>query len=175
MTWGDGFGEYRGPIQYDRAYVPGATSSYTNMGFARGTANTSLDFPAGASEMLATLHRDEAVIPLPDGRSVPVTFSSDVIDRLNAFVDSTGASDFSEAGARERASPRPASDGFSSQQSSSMSRPVISQNIVIKTPDLTSFNRSRAQVMQELGDALRTAERQLGPRYSLDDPTKREV
>jgi hypothetical protein len=96
---------------------------------------------------LATLHKDEAVIPLPDGRSVPV--------------------DLSVVGPQKQA---PVSGGRSGRAAVTVQNNIT---VHIETPDAASFNRSQDQIMRTLSAKIDRATRNIGVELTDDDPTLR--
>lgn len=117
--------------------------------FAAGTPNTS-----GGG--LAILHPNEAVIPLPDGRRVPVnlTMPADYYSPLRRAP---------EANTRSTTS--------SSSSSSGAGRTVV--NMYISTPDVGSFRASQDQMLKDLATKLDRATTRIGTNSSVDDPTQR--
>jgi tape measure domain-containing protein len=139
--------------------MPGQTTSYLehyqklydqqHPQFATGSPNASRDANArgsGSAGFTATLHDDEAVIPLPDGRSVPVALPRSFMDRTNDAVD----------GGSQR-------------------RPAINVTMNITTPDANSFRASKRQIMDELRGELDRTQRTQGPSKvsTVEDPTRR--
>lgn len=98
---------------------------------AEGTPNT------GSSAYPAMLHPNEAVIPLPDGRSVPVTLRN---------ADNTSASPSST---------------------------VVHVHMTINTPDVDSFRKSQAQIVQGVMREMDRVKASIGKKRAVDDPTAR--
>jgi hypothetical protein len=124
-----------------------ATFSSGIQGFATGSPNAYDDIMRGGA--MAVIHPDEAVIPLPDGRSVPVDMGG-VEDRL--------------ARSSDRAQARSAGGGGGTN---------ITVNMTVNTPDADSFRKSSDQLTRELRTKLDKAARQLGTRDAREDPTRR--
>lgn len=154
-----------------RAYLPGGTSmgSYNEpltsaegfggaikmaRGYASGSPNASRDARGG---FRATLHPDEAVIPLPDGRSVPVDLSNwrpenFDLPAMRATIENSGGE----------------------RSNSASQRPInVVVTMNINTPDAGSFRRSEDQMMQELKAKLDRATKNIGSSSMVDDPTQR--
>lgn len=115
--------------------------------FATGSPNAYDDIMRGGA--MAIVHPNEAVIPLPDGRRVPVDMGG-VEDRL--------------ARSSERAQARSAGGGGGTN---------ITVNMTVNTPDADSFRKSSDQLTRELRTKLDKAARQLGTRDAREDPTRR--
>lgn len=126
--------------------------------YADGSPNAYKDATGGFS---AILHPDEAVIPLPDGRSVPVDMSG-FMDRVSSMVND---GDARTAATSEARSSRPSGSGGN----------VINNtfHIVINAKDAASFSSSKDQVMRDLQKDLDRATRRIGRTSDIDDPTKR--
>lgn len=128
--------------------------------FATGSPNASKDAKGGFA---ATLHPDEAVIPLPDGRSVPVSFAGgveDTVERTAAQVKELLKSVNRRDKVRVTASGGGTTNVF---------------NITMNFPnaDATSFRESQPQIRQQLTAELEKASRTIGRRPAADDPTRR--
>lgn len=138
-------------------------SSATSIGgFATGSPNASKDVSSGG--FTATLHPDEAVIPLPDGRSVPLDTSS-LMARINAIVS---------AGDERLASSIKAQAEASANESRTANYNVaLTMNVAAK--DAASFNASKDQLMRDFGKAFNRATRRIGSASDIDDPTKRRA
>jgi hypothetical protein len=147
----EGFGGGRGtPLRYDPntgGYITGGRfTSAAN--FDIGTPNTS-PFAASAPNVdskggfNAVLHPNEAVIPLPDGRSVPVSINPGMF------------SNQMPGGGSGRAIV------------------INKIDIQIVAKDVTSFNASQDQIAQKLHKTLRRAVENIGEDATWDDPTRR--
>lgn len=133
--------------------------------FAEGSPNASKDVD-GQGGFMAMLHPDEAVIPLPDGRSVPVDLGL-TGQRLMDMMMQTST----------EINGGPDGKGFGKFKKSSFDKPsggVLIENITIKivTPDVGSFNRSSDQIVRELERSIRRSMNRLGKETTFDDPTK---
>lgn len=125
--------------------------------YKMGSPNASMDERGGG--FTAVLHKDEAVIPLPDGRSVPVSFPRGFMEDS---IDNSRDDD-----------RRPQRAGGTTP-SSSGGRPVYNITMNIQTPDADSFRRSQGQMVNELRTKLDRSKTRNGPaRPAIDDPTKR--
>lgn len=118
-----------------------------SMGFATGSPNAFDDITRSGGAH-AVIHPDEAVIPLPDGRSVPVDFGSALDEQITALRDDVKRTRGGGSGA-------------------------ITINMTVNTPDADSFRRSSDQITQDLRTRLDKAARQIGVRNTRDDPTRR--
>jgi len=127
-------------------------------GYAVGSPNASRDASGGFT---AILHPDEAVIPLPDGRSVPVTFQSGLLDRLERFMDQGNTR---VMGAARSESLRGRGAGIT------VNAPI---NITIHAKDADSFRASKDQIAREVQKGLDRAIRTIGRQSDIDDPTRR--
>lgn len=116
------------------------------IGFATGSPNAFDDIMNGGAR--AIIHPDEAVIPLPDGRSVPVDFGSALDEQLTSLREDIKRTRGGGSGA-------------------------ITINMTVNTPDADSFRRSSDQITQDLRTRLDKAARQIGVRNTRDDPTRR--
>lgn len=132
----------------------GASKNPFGGAFAKGSPNASKDSDGGFS---ATLHPDEAVIPLPDGRSVPVAFSDGAIERV-VRQSMDGA----------RAAPQ----ASGSTTNLSYAGGTVTVNMTIQTPDAGSFRASQNQIMRDLQMQLNNASRVVGSVPPVDDPTR---
>lgn len=116
--------------------------------FGIGTPNTSDGgFPA-------IIHPDEAIIPLPDGRRVPVELREPA----------------------DKASPLRRATEPTTQISTLQTRggPVV-VNMYINTPDAQSFAASKDQMLTDLQARIERARSRIGFGGSTDDPTIRKV
>jgi tape measure domain-containing protein len=149
---------------------PGAELTYLNgqygwfkptmppNGFATGSPNAVQDMMRGpGGGFQATLHPNEAVIPLPDGRSVPVDLSgTEMMQSMDRYLQ--------EGGARPSAS-----GGAQPAQVTQQIRVTI--NVMAKDAD--SFRASKNQIAQDTMAELQRALKIVGTKNSTDDPTKR--
>lgn len=126
-------------------------------GFATGSPNAWKDVTGGFT---ATLHPDEAVIPLPDGRSVPVDMPSSFMKRVQQII--------SEGDARVMNSVRSVASGSGSGTAVNT---VV--NMTINAKDVESFRASQDQLMRDLQKKLSRAQRRVGNTSDVEDPTKR--
>jgi hypothetical protein len=130
--------------------------------FALGSPNAFKDMTGG---MQAMLHPNEAVIPLPDGRAVPVDMGSNqaTLDRLNDFfgADMMGGGASSAGG-----SSKPASAGGGGNM-------VVNLTMNVSTPDVHAFGKSKAQILQDFNRSMKSAIKQLGETGAFEDPTRR--
>lgn len=121
--------------------------------FALGSPNAYKDATGGFS---AILHPNEAVIPLPDGRSVPVDLSNwkpKDSSMMRNYLDEDDSSTYN----------RGSNEGSSK---------VINLHMEVVTPDAGSFRKSQDQIMQELQTKLDRATNNIGKSSSEDDPTR---
>jgi tape measure domain-containing protein len=125
--------------------------------YASGSPNAWKDEKGGFA---AILHPNEAVIPLPDGRSVPVDMPSSFMDHISRLV--------SEGDARTADSMR--SSGNRVRGEVIVNAPI---SINIQAKDVDSFNASRDQLMRDLQRQLDRAMRRVGRATDVEDPTKR--
>lgn len=132
--------------EYEQYLKTGKYSS--NRAFATGSPNAHKDVMGGFQ---ATLHPDEAVIPLPDGRAVPVRFPDDPLDRIKDYLDRFAP----EEGERARhGTPR---------DTESSDSPTVIVHMTVNAADAGSFKKSQSQIMQELHASLQKAVRDIGP------------
>lgn len=150
--------------QFARGQRYGGTNSFS-MGFATGSPNAWKDTRGGFS---ATLHPDEAVIPLPDGRSVPVQMPAEVSALMDTLTrEYRGTSRMGESiVSRSRTS-------VSSVAPRSEGRAPITIQMNIQTPDAASFSKSKAQIMQEFKSEFDRIGARLGAANKREDPTQR--
>ena len=126
-------------------------------GFASGSPNAFRDVMSGRA-VPAAIHQDEAVVPLPDGRRVPVDLRSDG----------------SEMAHRQRPSRNDDSRDMRNRdrtQNGGRGQTNIVMNIT--TPDVESFRQSRDQITQKMAQQLTRATRNIGQPDDIDDPTVR--
>lgn len=136
-----------------------------SIGFATGSPNAWKDTRGGFS---ATLHPDEAVIPLPDGRSVPVQMPTEVSALMDTLTrEYRGTSRMGESiVSRSRTS-------VSNAAPRSEGRAPITIQMSIQTPDAASFSKSKAQIMQEFKSEFDRIGSRLGAADKREDPTRR--
>lgn len=132
--------------------------------FRGGSPNASKDTYGGFT---ATLHPDEAVIPLPDGRSVPVVFPQQLLDRMG-MGDSAVARRRSR---RDTSGDAERGDAFRRDNGGRPTQVVV--NMTIQAQDVSSFRNSKQQIMQELRANLDQATKNIGMTPRSDDPTRR--
>ena len=114
------------------------------LGFAMGSPNASKDATGGFQ---ATLHPDEAVIPLPDGRAVPVSLPAALMRRMESGGMGGGGGD---------------------------QRPNIFIEMKVMSPDANSFRAGKNQMINDLRAQIeRTANKVGPPRRRVEDPTKK--
>lgn len=146
QVWGGGTGNLKlGMI----------TDQYQPASYAVGSPNASKD-PTGGFQ--ATLHPDEAVIPLPDGRSVPVSFSDASMERI--------ATSAAEKVMMNQQAP-------TGGNTVSYQGGAVNIYMTVQTPDADSFRKSDQQLMQELHAKLADTARRAGSKTFIDDPTVR--
>jgi len=126
-------------------------------GFATGSPNAWKDATGGFT---ATLHPDEAVIPLPDGRAVPVDMPSSFIKRVQQII--------SEGDARVMNSVR-------SVAGNGGDGPAFAVNVTmnVNAKDAASFRESQDQIYREMEAKMARAIRRTGRKLDVEDPTKR--
>lgn len=118
------------------------TPGHLGVGFATGSPNASKDMRGGGFN--AVLHPNEAVIPLPDGRSVPVQLPPEMTRQMKAHAEGGGGAKVQN----------------------------ITMNIT--TPDAGSFMKSQNQIENEMrGRLARQQERSGPPPRLVEDPTRR--
>jgi tape measure domain-containing protein len=161
-AWAMGFGPLF-PTGYGGARLgtPNARDLMSKS-FRTGTPNASRDTYGGFT---ATLHPDEAVIPLPDGRSVPVVFPQQLLDRM-------GMGDSSVSRRRQRGSSSEFDRSAAAREETAKPTQVI-VNMTINAKDVGSFRNSKQQLMQELRSNLDQATKNIGMTPRSDDPTRR--
>lgn len=130
----------------------------SGLGYATGSPNASKDMKGGG--FTATLHPDEAVIPLPDGRSVPVSLPPSLMDNIERLI--------SEGDQRVMSSTREMVSSGGKMQAIN-----IQVSMTVNAKDADSFRSSRDQIMRDLKTDLDRAVRTIGNRTDIDDPTKR--
>lgn len=154
------------------------------IGFATGSPNASKDLMSGGG-FNAVLHPDEAVIPLPDGRSVPmqlpdqllsnIEYITDQLNGLNSRASSREGSN-AESSAFINRARRDIGDGVrratAARRSETGGTPTILVQMTINTPDARSFRASEPQILQEMQAKLARASKTLGQAQILDDPTR---
>lgn len=152
LPGGTSMGSYNEPLQSAEGFM-GAVK--TARGYASGSPNASRD-PRGGFR--ATLHPDEAVIPLPDGRSVPVDLSGWKPENFELpALRATLENNFD--------------GGMSNSASQKGINVVVTMNI--NTQDAGSFRKSEDQMMRELKTKIDRAIRNIGSTSPVDDPTQR--
>jgi tape measure domain-containing protein len=128
-------------------------------GFATGSPNASKDATGGFH---ATLHPDEAVIPLPDGRSVPVTLPDNFSRDLQAM--------------KAMLSVAPVTRGVSTQGGQQTVNNTHKITMNIYTPDANSFRKSQPQIIADFRGQLQRAQQTSGAiKRATEDPTKRII
>lgn len=153
-------------------------SRRAGIGFATGSPNAFIDATGGFQ---ATLHPDEAVIPLPDGRSVPVDLGSSEItgmfDNMTAKFDRfTDTQEATNERFTQLEVPAPTvvvQKEEMKDRPSDTPAPVINVHMNVNTPDADSFRRSEKQMTQELAEKIGKAHQQIGEKRTYDDPTRR--
>jgi len=127
--------------------------------FATGSPNAYRDITGGFQ---ATLHPDEAVIPLPDGRSVPVNLPDSVMAQMSEM--------------RRRSSNQGVIYGAQGDMPNSTQRGSnggVTVVMNVTAQDAASFQRSQAQIVQELGMKLERVSGQLGINRQRTVPQQR--
>lgn len=119
--------------------------------FAAGTPNTSL-----GTGISAIVHPNEAIIPLPDGRRVPVELREPA-DKYSPLRRAT------EPGTRTPTTTQASRTG------------PVTVNMYINTPDAKSFQSSQDQMLTDLQTKIERARSRIGFGGSVDDPTVRKV
>lgn len=144
--------------QYDPTHGDYGSGGTGFSGFATGSPNASKDMRGGGFR--AILHPDEAVIPLPDGRRVPV----DIRDKSN---DSSANNGPTEAMRRRFMEEM----GGGMRQSGGGTTNITVQ-INVTANDVESFRKSEDQIVQELETKLSRTRTILGTKPTVDDPTR---
>lgn len=147
--------------------VRGGSSAYGRgqSGFAKGSPNAWRDMKGGFQAML---HPNEAVIPLPDGRSVPVQMPAEVNAVLKRMND-----DYRSSSAGERIVDRSRlslSRGNYAGQGGGAQVTVIMN---VDATDAASFSKSKAQIMQEFKAEFDRIASRYGSTDRREDPTRR--
>lgn len=142
--------------QYDAQYGKGAYEKLQSKEhFASGSPNAWQDASGGFQ---ATLHPDEAVIPLPDGRSVPVNIPS--LDAVTEML--------------KEWTTRPAQTLAPATGTHGAANNTQNVQFVISTPDANSFRKSQPQIIASLRGQLQRASQTSGAiKRQTEDPTKR--
>lgn len=150
--------------QFESGKRYGGNNSFS-IGFATGSPNAWKDTRGGFA---ATLHPDEAVIPLPDGRSVPVQMPTEVSALMDTLTrEYRGTSRMGESiVSRSRTS-------VTSGTPRAETRAPITIQMNIQTPDAASFSKSKAQIMQEFKSEFDRIGSRLGAADKREDPTRR--
>lgn len=151
------------------------------IGFATGSPNAWKDVQGGGFQ--AILHPDEAVIPLPDGRTVPVKLPDSIFERMDALsaqfaqriydVEMMRDDAFTDRAAtfeREVSRIRPKTTRDRTDKHGGPSTIVVHMNI--QTPDAASFRSSQHQIMQEFKSKLERSSKTIGNIQFVDDPTR---
>jgi len=151
----------RGFLQQAAMYRSRDYSSGTGRSsrFATGSPNAYRDITGGFQ---ATLHPNEAVIPLPDGRSVPVKLPESVMTQMGEM--------------RRRSAEQGVVYGSNGNMSNSTQRGSnggITVVMNVTAQDAASFQRSQAQIVQELGMKLERVSGQLGINRQRTVPQQR--
>lgn len=133
-------------------------------GFATGSPNASKDASGG---FMAKLHPDEAVIPLPDGRTVPVQLPEQLSSLMTQMEREYRGSDRSTVVERSRSR-----SGGSVSAGGGGGGPINIQ-MYIETPDAASFSKSKAQIMQEFKSEFDRVAQRYGSADRREDPTRR--
>jgi tape measure domain-containing protein len=145
-------GYWGSPSPYIQSYP---TTLGSNAIFADGSPNAYRDTQGGFN---AILHPNEAVIPLPDGRSVPVHFPDDPLERVRDYIDR-----FSSDGNTARV-------GDTEGRERGNGGVTVIVNMTVNATDAGSFKKSQSQLMQELHANMQKAVRDVGTiRKGADD------
>lgn len=140
-----------------------AAGGFVN-GFATGSPNAFKDASGG---FMAKLHPNEAVIPLPDGRTVPVKLPeqlSSLMTQMEREYRGSGGSTIVER-SRSRAGTSASAGGGGGN--------TIHIQMNIETPDAASFSKSKAQIMQEFKSEFDRVAQRYGSADRREDPTRR--
>lgn len=116
-------------------------------GFAKGSPNVFSE--ASGRSALVSIHPDEAVVPLPDGRRIPVDISG---------LEVSG---------------RGGSETYQGAETTSTGSGNITVNITVHAKDADSFRASQEQILQQMQQRMRRAVQNLGETTYTDDPTVR--
>lgn len=136
-------------------------------GYAKGSPNAWKDERGGFQTML---HPDEAVIPLPDGRSVPVQMPSEVsalFQRMNNEYRGGGSADSVVERSRQTVT------GANVRGGSSAGGNVVKVDMHITATDAASFSKSKAQIMQQFKAEFDRVASRYGTPERREDPTRR--
>lgn len=153
-------------------------------GFADGSPNVFKE--ATGQSVQVKVHKNEAVVPLPDGRTIPIKLPKNVLDNQGAIggisreismltkrinnisVDNFGTNSINEmSGAIRNLNQR----GSESNRGTIMPPVVI--NMTVNATDAASFKNSQKQIAVDLAADIEQANRQIGNKVRGDDPTKR--
>lgn len=133
-------------------------------GFATGSPNAFKDASGG---FMAKLHPNEAVIPLPDGRTVPVKLP----DQLSALMTQMEREYRGSSGTSVVERSRTRAGGSASAGGGGGNTIHIQMNI--ETPDAASFSKSKAQIMQQFKSEFDRVAQRYGSADRREDPTRR--
>lgn len=148
--------------QYAAGKIPNGGTGFH--AFATGSPNAYRDATGGFT---ATLHPDEAVIPLPDGRSVPVSFPSEVSSLMQSMADEYRSGGGTSV-AYGSGGASPAARGYSAGGWS------VNVNMHINATDAASFAKSKTQIMQEFKSEFDRVAQRYSAAERREDPTRRQ-
>lgn len=147
-------GEEDAAVEGFKFHIP-TVATYEFGQFASGSPNAWKDTNGG---FMAMLHPDEAVIPLKDGRSVPVDMPDDMMKRVSDYIVDRD----------ERVMSRSSAPVYFEGGDVK-----VEVNMTINAKDVESFRASRDQMVRELQTDIDRSIRNIGKRSDIDDPTKR--
>lgn len=151
-------------------YGGGSTSNSSNAGngpftpgggFARGTPNTSRD------GMPVIVHPDEAIIPLPDGRKVPVQLPDAIMDQMASMAGGYSS------GSSMTSGPNGTTYNDGTRRSQGGGGNNFNIVINVQSPDAEGFRRSQDQIVQDLKLKLDRVASRFGENPRSEDPTRR--
>lgn len=153
--------------QFDSGVRSSSGTGIGQSGYAKGSPNAWKDERGGFQTML---HPDEAVIPLPDGRSVPVQMPSEVsalFQRMNNEYRGGGGADSVVERSRQTVT------GANVRGGSSAGGNVVKVDMHINATDAASFSKSKAQIMQQFKAEFDRVASRYGTPERREDPTRR--
>jgi hypothetical protein len=124
------------PAYYKYTEGKGFYSYRTGGYFDKGTPNTTNDLFGGGAP--AVLHRDEAVIPLPDGRAVPVDMSNVPVNNSGSSSGSVEINIHFSVNAKDVDSFKASEDQMMAKLQASIAKAAEKVGILPKTDDPTS-------------------------------------
>lgn len=138
-------------------------------GFAKGSPNAWKDTRGGFQAML---HPNEAVVPLPDGRSVPVQMPQEISALFKRMNDEyRGTDDGFRIVDRSRLTLTRGAHAGGGGGGGGMH---VNVNMQIDATDAASFSKSKAQIMQQFKAEFDRVASRYGSTDRREDPTRRQ-